>query len=200
MTSRVGTTSASAWQPVDLDGDSLDRHGCLSLGHHRAHEGTRHRRRRLHRLPHRARAAGARPPCRHLRPRARGPDGPDRCRARGPRRRGRTPRCSRTSSTRSTIEGVIHFAGRKFVAESMRDPGRYFRVNVAGSLSVLEAMVAAGTPLIVFSSSCTVYGTPDTNPVTEDAAAAPGEPLRHQQGDGRADAALVRAASTASAR
>ena len=51
----------------------------------------------------------------------------------------------------------------------MRDPGRYFRVNVAGSLSVLEAMVAAGTPLIVFSSSCTVYGTPDTNPVTEDA-------------------------------
>jgi UDP-glucose-4-epimerase GalE len=74
------------------------------------------------------------------------------------------------------VEGVIHFAGRKFVAESMRDPGRYFRINVAGSNSVLEAMVAAGTPLIVFSSSCTVYGTPDANPVTEDAPLRPENP------------------------
>ena len=68
----------------------------------------------------------------------------------------------------TSIDGVIHFAGRKYVAESMRDPGRYFRVNTVGSLSVLEAMVAAGTDLLVFSSSCTVYGTPDSNPVTED--------------------------------
>jgi UDP-glucose 4-epimerase len=74
------------------------------------------------------------------------------------------------------IEGVIHFAGRKFVAESMRDPGRYFRVNVAGSLSVLEAMVASGTPLIVFSSSCTVYGDPDHNPTTEDLPLRPQNP------------------------
>jgi UDP-glucose-4-epimerase GalE len=74
------------------------------------------------------------------------------------------------------IDGVIHFAGRKFVAEAMRDPGRYFRVNVAGSLSVLEAMVAAGTSLIVFSSSCTVYGTPDTNPATEDMPLRPENP------------------------
>jgi UDP-glucose-4-epimerase GalE len=74
------------------------------------------------------------------------------------------------------IDGVIHFAGRKFVAESMRDPGRYFRVNVAGSLSVLEAMVAAGTPLLVFSSSCTVYGTPDRNPTTEDMPLRPENP------------------------
>jgi len=65
------------------------------------------------------------------------------------------------------IEGVIHFAGRKFVAEAMRDPGRYFAVNVAGSNSVLQAMVRARVPTIIFSSSCTVYGTPDTNPVTE---------------------------------
>ncbi len=74
------------------------------------------------------------------------------------------------------IDGVIHFAGRKFVAEAMRDPGRYFRVNVAGSLSVLEAMVAAGTSLIVFSSSCTVYGTPETNPATEDMPLQPENP------------------------
>jgi UDP-glucose-4-epimerase GalE len=74
------------------------------------------------------------------------------------------------------VEGVIHFAGRKFVAEAMRDPGRYFRVNAAGSLSVLEAMVAAGTSLFVFSSSCTVYGTPDTNPATEDMPLRPENP------------------------
>lgn len=74
------------------------------------------------------------------------------------------------------VEGVIHFAGRKFVAEAMRDPGRYFRVNVAGSLSVLDAMVAAGTSLIVFSSSCTVYGTPVTNPATEDMPLQPENP------------------------
>jgi UDP-glucose 4-epimerase len=74
------------------------------------------------------------------------------------------------------VDGVIHFAGRKFVAESMRDPGRYFRVNAAGSLSVLEAMVAAGTSLIVFSSSCTVYGTPDHNPATEDMPLRPENP------------------------
>jgi UDP-glucose 4-epimerase len=75
-----------------------------------------------------------------------------------------------------SIEGVIHFAGRKFVAESMRDPGRYFRVNTAGSLSVLEAMVTAGTPFIVFSSSCTVYGTPDANPTTESMPLRPENP------------------------
>jgi UDP-glucose 4-epimerase len=74
------------------------------------------------------------------------------------------------------IEGVIHFAGRKFVAEAMRDPGRYFRVNVGGSLSVLEAMAEAGTRSIVFSSSCTVYGTPDTNPAAETMPVRPENP------------------------
>jgi UDP-glucose 4-epimerase len=74
------------------------------------------------------------------------------------------------------IDGVIHFAGRKFVAEAMRDPGLYFDVNVAGSLSVLRAMVEAGTPSIVFSSSCTVYGTPSSNPATEDMPPHPENP------------------------
>jgi UDP-glucose-4-epimerase GalE len=74
------------------------------------------------------------------------------------------------------IDAVVHFAGRKFVAESMRDPGRYFQINVAGSLSVLRAMVAAGTNVLVFSSSCTVYGTPATNPATEDMPLRPENP------------------------
>ena len=95
MTSRVGTTSgipmaaSRSWTVTSLI--ATDASASVIIP---AHEGTRHRRRRLHRLPHRARAAGARPPCRHLRPRARGPDRPARCRARGPRRRGqhRAPR------------------------------------------------------------------------------------------------------------
>lgn len=74
------------------------------------------------------------------------------------------------------IEGVIHFAGHKSVAESMRIPAAYFRNNVAGSLSILEAMVRAGTKHIVFSSSCAVYGTPDRCPVDEGAPRRPESP------------------------
>ena len=57
----------------------------------------------------------------------------------------------------------------------MRDPGLYFDVNVAGSLSVLRAMVEAGAQAIVFSSSCTVYGTPCSN-LTEDMLPQPENP------------------------
>jgi UDP-glucose-4-epimerase GalE len=76
----------------------------------------------------------------------------------------------------SAIDGVIHFAGSKSVAESMRDPGAYIRNNVGGSLSVLEAMVAAGTRRIVFSSSCSVYGDADRCPVDERAPLRPRSP------------------------
>lgn len=75
-----------------------------------------------------------------------------------------------------SVEGVIHFAAHKSVAESMRVPERYFRNNVAGSLSILEAMVRAGTPHIVFSSSCAVYGAPDRCPVDETAPRRPESP------------------------
>jgi UDP-glucose-4-epimerase GalE len=74
------------------------------------------------------------------------------------------------------IEGVIHFAGRKSVAESMRDPGAYFQTNVAGSLSVLRAMASVGTPLLVFSSSCAVYGTPPKLPTDESMPLRPESP------------------------
>ena len=73
-------------------------------------------------------------------------------------------------------EGVIHFAGRKSVAESMRRPGAYFQTNVAGSLSVLRAMAAAGTPRMVFSSSCSVYGTPARLPADESLPLQPESP------------------------
>jgi UDP-glucose-4-epimerase GalE len=64
-------------------------------------------------------------------------------------------------------EAVIHFAAFIAVGESMRDPGRYFQNNVAGSLSLLNAMVQTGVRHIVFSSTAAVYGTPHTSPILE---------------------------------
>jgi UDP-glucose 4-epimerase len=67
------------------------------------------------------------------------------------------------------VEAVVHFAGFKAVGESVAQPLRYFSVNVAGSVSLLRAMDAAGVRRLVFSSSCTVYGDPERIPVDEQA-------------------------------
>jgi UDP-glucose 4-epimerase len=65
------------------------------------------------------------------------------------------------------IEGVIHFAASKAVGESMQKPLLYYRNNLGSLVTLLEAMVEAGVPRLIFSSSCTVYGIPDQLPVTE---------------------------------
>ena len=70
-------------------------------------------------------------------------------------------------------DAVMHLAGLIEVAESQRDPGRYFRANVAGPLVMLEAMVRHGVGAIVFSSTAAVYGEPDVLPLTEDAPTRP---------------------------
>ncbi|SEP08949.1 UDP-galactose 4-epimerase [Salinihabitans flavidus] len=56
---------------------------------------------------------------------------------------------------------VMHFAALSLVGESMQDPGKYWRGNVAASLNLIEAAVAAGCPHIVFSSTCATYGEHD---------------------------------------
>jgi UDP-glucose 4-epimerase len=66
-----------------------------------------------------------------------------------------------------SIEGVIHFAGLKAVGESVAQPVRYFDNNVGSTLALLQAMERANVRRIVFSSSATVYGDPDTVPVKE---------------------------------
>ncbi len=66
------------------------------------------------------------------------------------------------------IEGVIHFAALKAVGESVREPLRYYDNNVAGTVTLLRAMQAAGVRTLVFSSSATVYGEPATLPIEED--------------------------------
>ena len=66
------------------------------------------------------------------------------------------------------IDAVIHFAGLKAVGESVEQPLRYYDNNVAGSLCLLAAMAEAGVYRLVFSSSATVYGEPQTVPISED--------------------------------
>lgn len=65
------------------------------------------------------------------------------------------------------IEAVVHFAGLLSVAESVRDPGAYYRTNVVRSLELLAAMQAAEVRRIVFSSTCAVYGEPVRVPMDE---------------------------------
>lgn len=65
------------------------------------------------------------------------------------------------------IQGVIHFAAYKSVDESVADPLLYFQNNIVSLINILECVRAYEVPYFVFSSSCTVYGNPDTIPVTE---------------------------------
>lgn len=62
---------------------------------------------------------------------------------------------------------IIHFAASKAVGESVEKPLLYYRNNIGSMIYLLEAMSEYGVPNLVFSSSCTVYGQPDTLPVTE---------------------------------
>lgn len=66
-------------------------------------------------------------------------------------------------------DAVMHFAGLKAVGESTQQPLRYWRNNVGGTTVLLEAMNRAGVRDLVFSSSCTVYGSPETLPIAEQA-------------------------------
>jgi UDP-glucose 4-epimerase len=65
-------------------------------------------------------------------------------------------------------EAVIHFAAYKAPGESMTEPGKFFHNNVDGTLSLLETMVQHNVRHIVFSSSCSIFGTPKTLPIIED--------------------------------
>lgn len=68
---------------------------------------------------------------------------------------------------KENIESVIHFAGLKAVGESVSKPWEYYENNIAGTLVLLDVMRKHNVKNIIFSSSSTVYGTPDTIPVTE---------------------------------
>ncbi len=71
---------------------------------------------------------------------------------------------------------VMHFAALASVSDSVADPASYYSNNVAGTLSVLEAMRAAKCPSLVFSSTCAIYGQPETVPINETCAKNPINP------------------------
>lgn len=82
----------------------------------------------------------------------------------------------RTALRRHEVTGVIHLAGKKSVGESCEDPDLYYRENVGGLISLLDAMRAESVGRIVFSSSAATYGTPQTPTVTESSPTRPESP------------------------
>ncbi len=74
------------------------------------------------------------------------------------------------------FDGVLHFAALALVGESVTRPELYYGTNVGGSLNLLEAMVASDVGRLVFSSTCAVYGEPETVPISETATPQPVNP------------------------
>ncbi|HLI27045.1 MAG TPA: UDP-glucose 4-epimerase GalE [Chloroflexota bacterium] len=77
---------------------------------------------------------------------------------------------------RGRFDAVLHFAAYAYVGESVADPAKYYRNNVAGGLALLDAMRAHGVDCIVFSSTCATYGEPARLPITEDTPQLPTNP------------------------
>lgn len=65
------------------------------------------------------------------------------------------------------IDAVMHFAAFAYVGESVTDPAKYYRNNIVGTLSLMDAMRAADVKRIVFSSTCATYGEPESVPIRE---------------------------------
>ena len=74
------------------------------------------------------------------------------------------------------IRAVMHFAGSVVVPESVENPLKYYENNTAKSRALIEAIVAAGVPHMIFSSTAATYGIPDVSPVTEDTPKQPINP------------------------
>ena len=77
---------------------------------------------------------------------------------------------------RHRIEAILHCAARSLVAESIADPARYYRDNVADGIALLEAVRALGIRRLVFSSTAAVYGVPSRTPIPEEAPLDPINP------------------------
>lgn len=75
-----------------------------------------------------------------------------------------------------SFDGVLHFAARSLVGESVEKPELYWQGNVVTTLTLLEAMRAAGVGNLVFSSTAATYGEPETVPITEDMPTRPTNP------------------------
>lgn len=74
------------------------------------------------------------------------------------------------------VDAIMHFAAHAYVGESVTNPRKYFRNNVEGGLSLLNAAVDAGVKKIIFSSTCAVYGEPAKVPIEENIPRQPVNP------------------------
>jgi UDP-glucose-4-epimerase GalE len=74
------------------------------------------------------------------------------------------------------FDAVLHFAARSLVGESVEHPLRYFDVNVGGTATLVDSMLAEGVRSLVFSSTCAIYGDPERTPLTEDHPSRPVSP------------------------
>ena len=86
-----------------------------------------------------------------------------------------TPALVRTFAT-YRVDAVMHMAAFAYVGESVSEPALYYRNNVGGGLSLLEAMARSGVSQVVFSSTCAVYGEPQRVPIDEAHPFAPANP------------------------
>ena len=64
-------------------------------------------------------------------------------------------------------DAVMHFAANALVGESMQNPSKYFRNNIANGINLLDAMIQASVPKLIFSSTCAIFGPPDRVPIDE---------------------------------
>src|SRR5689334_2736478 len=75
-----------------------------------------------------------------------------------------------------SCDAAFHFAGEALIPVAVKDPGRAWRLNLGGTLSLVSAMGAAGVKRLVFSSTCAVYGSPAVIPITEETEKKPINP------------------------
>src|ERR1700716_719739 len=73
-------------------------------------------------------------------------------------------------------DAVMHFAANALVGESMQNPSKYFRNNIANGLNLLDAIISAGVEKIIFSSTCAIFGPPERVPIDETMPARPINP------------------------
>ena len=81
-----------------------------------------------------------------------------------------------TTLVKHKPDAVMHFAANALVGESMENPSKYFRNNVANGLNLLDAMVSAGVRKIIFSSTCATFGPPEKLPIDESTPQRPINP------------------------
>ncbi len=78
--------------------------------------------------------------------------------------------------TKQRPDAVMHFAANALVGESMQNPSKYFRNNIANGLNLLDAIISAGVEKIIFSSTCAIFGPPERVPIDETMPARPINP------------------------